>query len=105
GVRSTSHGVSSLAATGGAGIRKMLRRVAPNHVAGFPGHVENLGGCAMHVDDRFGSEVADARLDLHAALGSDDDESVEADAAAVEGTKRYADAAHLGACALWPRHA
>ena len=96
-VRRPRHGVHRLAAAGVAGVRKMLRRVAPDNVAGIPGHVEHLGGCAMHVDHRFGSQVADARLNLHAALRSDDDQPVEAGAAAVEDSQRYAHAAHLGA--------
>ena len=55
---------------------------------------------AMHVDHRFGSQVADARLKLHAALRRDHQQAVESDGAANIATERYANAARLGSHAL-----
>ena len=48
--------------------RQILRRVAPGDVALLPRHAEHFGGHAVHVADRFGTEVADAGLDANPAI-------------------------------------
>ena len=83
-----------------AGVGEVLGGIAPDDVADFPGHSENLSAGAMNIDDRFCAQVADAGLECDAALRRDDDQTVEADGAADIAAERYADAAHLGADAF-----
>src|ERR1700722_1757677 len=95
-MRGPRHRVSRLAASGHARIRKMLRRVAPYDIALFPGDAQNLRTCAVNVDHRLGSQIADSRLELDPALGRDDEQSIEAYRAADVTAKRYANSARFG---------
>ncbi len=76
-MRRARHGVGGLAAAGGARPRQILRRVAPGDVALFPRHAEEFRDHAMHVGPGFRSEIADAGLDVDAAIGLDDKKPIE----------------------------
>ena len=74
--------------------------VSPGDVAFVPGHVEHLGNHAMHIDDGFSSQIADAGLDIEAAIRLDYEQTVEAHGAGGVGANRHAHAAHLRAAAF-----
>ena len=44
----------------------------------LPRHAEDFGGDAVDVEHRLGAEIADARLDVHAAVRLDHEQAVEA---------------------------
>src|SRR2546425_5245571 len=94
------HRVRRLTSGGDARPRQILRRVAEDHVALLPRHVEHFGGDAVHVESRFGPEITDARLELHTAVRLDDEQAVEADGPARERADGDADAARFGALLL-----
>ena len=100
GVRRARHGMGRLAAAGGACPRKILRRVAPGEIALFPRHAEEFRDHAMHVGPGFRPQIADAGLDVDAAIGLDDEQAVKARGAAGVTADRHANAAHLRAVAL-----
>ena len=94
-----------LAAAGHARKRKMLRRVAPHHVAFLPGDAEHFCAGTVDVNHRFCSQVSDSGLEAHPAIGRDHQKSVKADGAADVAAQRYANAAYLRADSLGiPRH-
>ena len=77
---STDFGVMrGLAAGRDAGPRQVLRGVAEDDVALFPRHVEHLRRLPVHVERGMRAEVADARLELDAAVGLDDEQAIEPD--------------------------
>src|SRR6266853_3413309 len=96
----TSHGMSGLAAAGGACPWQVFRSVAPCNIAFFPRHTEKLSHHAMHVGPGFGAEIADPGLDINAAIGLDDEETVEAHRPAGVAADRCADTSHFRAIAL-----
>src|SRR5262249_42020240 len=79
-----------------AAPRQVLASVAPNHLALFPRNAQDVGPGAMHIDRRVGTEVADAGLELHLPVRSDDQKPVEADGARREWADRHARSTHLG---------
>ncbi len=100
-IRRPRHGMGGLAAAGDTGKRQILRGIAPDDIAHLPRHAEYLRTCAMDIDHRFRSQIADSRVEADPALGSYDHQPIESDRAADITAKRYADAAHLGADPLW----
>ena len=78
GVRRARHRVRGLAAARRAGPRQVLARVAEDDLALLPRHAEDVRRDAMHVEHRVRAEIADARLNLHLAVGTDDQQAVEA---------------------------
>src|SRR5262249_23270709 len=78
-----------------AGPRQVLASVAEHHVDLVPRHVQHFGDDAVHVEDRMSAEVADARLDLEAAVRLDDEQAVEADRSTGVRADRDADAARF----------
>src|SRR5262249_2060060 len=62
-----------------ARIREVLARIAPDDLDVLPGHVENFGRDAGRVDDRVSSEVADSRLHIELAVGTDRHQAVVTD--------------------------
>jgi len=97
GIGCPRHGVRRLTSAGDAGERKISRRVAPDYVAFFPRHAENLGARAMYIHHRLGSEVADSRLEGDVAIGLDHEKPVESDGATNVTAERNADAANFRA--------
>ena len=61
--------------------RQALRRVAPDHFAVLPRHVDHFGDHARGVAERLRAEVADALVDFELAVGPQDAEAVDADRA------------------------
>src|SRR5262249_7852799 len=99
-VRRTGHGMRRLAAAGRAGPRQVLAGITPDDVALIPLDAEQIRSDAMHVHDGVRAEVADAALELHAAVGLDDQQAIEPDRARRVRADRNASAAHLVADAL-----
>src|ERR1700693_572728 len=95
GIRCPRHGVSCLTSTGDTGERKIPRRVAPDYVAFFPRHTENLCPRAMYIHHRLGSKVTDSRLESDPAIRLDDEKPVESDGAANVAAQRSANAANF----------
>src|ERR1017187_9132583 len=100
GVCCPRHGVRRLTSAGDAGERKISRRVAPDYVAFFPRHAENLRTRAMYIHHRLGSKVADSRLEGDASIRLDDEKPVESDRASDVTTQRNANAANFRAFPL-----
>src|SRR3989442_14109087 len=78
----------------------MLRSVAPDDLAPFPGHVEHFGRHARCVVHRQGADVADALTDVELAVRLDGHQSVEADGARGEVGEGDTDARDLAAAPL-----
>src|ERR1022692_1775125 len=100
GVGCPRHGVRRLTSAGDAGERKISRRVAPDYVAFFPRHAENLRPRAMYIHHRLGSQVADSRLESDAAIRLDDEKPVKSDGATNVTAQRNANAANFRAYSL-----
>ena len=96
-MRGARMGVRRLAAAGDAGPRQVPARVAPRQLALLPRHADHFRRDAVHVAHRFGAQVPDAGLDIHPAVGLDDEEAVEPDRPGDERAHRHADAAYLRA--------
>ena len=94
-MRRARHRVCGLAAARHAGERQVLRGVAPDDIALFPGDAEHLRTHAMDVNDRLRPQIADAGLEGDPAVGLHDEKPVEADRAAVVNAQGYADATHF----------
>ncbi len=95
------HRMRGLAAARVAAPRQVLRRIAPGEYHVLPRHPHHLGGHALAVGERFSSEIADSGLDVHLAVGLDDEETVETHRAAAIGADGDAHAADLRAVALY----
>ena len=75
--------------------------VAPRDVALSPSGMPSISAATRWtVEHRFGAEIADARLDRHAAVGLDHEQAVESHRAGRVGADGDADAAHLRSVAL-----
>src|ERR1035438_2993222 len=94
------HRMCRLTSARDAGERKIFRRVAPDYVAFFPRHAENLRPRSMYIDHRLGSKVADSRLEADASIRLDDEKPVESDGAADVTAERNANAANFRAYLL-----
>src|SRR5258708_5191808 len=92
--------VRRLAAAGHTAPREVLSGVAPGDFDFFPGHADHFGGDAMTIAHRLGAEIADARLDIHPAVGFDDEQSVIAGRPRDEGARRDAIAPNLRSLSL-----
>src|SRR4029077_2315729 len=73
------HRMSGLASARRTGPWEVLARVAPHDVALLPRHPDQFRRDTMHVHDRVRAEVADSRLELHATVRLDDEQSIETD--------------------------
>ena len=71
--------VRRLAAARHAAPRQVLAGVSPGEVDLLPRHADHFGRDAVAIAHRLGAEVADARLDGHAAVRLDDEQAVVAD--------------------------
>src|ERR1700733_194388 len=100
GIPCPRHGMRRLTSAGNTGERQISRRVAPDNIAFFPRHAENLCTGAMHIHHRLGSEVADSRLESDAAIWFDDEKPVESDGAANVTAERHAHTANFRAYPL-----
>src|SRR4029079_17685072 len=94
-VRRARHRVRGLAAGRDAGPRQVLARVSEDDVALLERHADHVGGDAVHVEHRVCAEVADAGLNLQAAVAFDDVQTVDSDRATGIRADRDADAARL----------
>src|SRR6185295_11178727 len=83
-----------------AAPRQVLAGVAPGEIDLLPRDANHLGRHAVAVAHRLGAEIADARLDRHAAVRLDHEQTVVADRAGDERAGRDAVAAHLRALPL-----
>ena len=99
-VRGARVRVDRLAAAGHAAPGQVLARVAPDHVALLPGHVEHLGRDALHIAERLGAEVADARVQAKPAIGQQHEQAIETGRARDKRADGHTGAAHLAALAL-----
>src|SRR5580704_16440781 len=78
GIRGACHGVSCLAAAGGASPGQVFRRVTPGDLALFPGHAQKFGDHTMDVRPGLGAQIAHSGLNVDMAVGFDDEQSVKA---------------------------
>src|SRR5271170_3547771 len=100
GICGTRHGVGCLTSAGDTGEWKISRRVAPDYVAFFPRHSENLRPRAMYIDHRLGSQVSDSGLESNPAIRLDNEKPVESDGAANVAAQRNPNAPNFRAYLL-----
>src|ERR1700675_763092 len=100
GMCGAGHCVSRLAAAGHARVWKMLRRVAPDDFATFPGNAENLSARTVDVDDRLCPQISDSRVKVDVSVGSDHQKPVEADSAADIAAQGHTNSTHFGSDSL-----
>ena len=94
------HRVRRLAADRHRRPRNVLRRAAPVDDDLVPGHRQRVGGDAREIHARMRAEIADARLDVELAVGTNRHQAVEANRARAVRADRDADAADLRPLAL-----
>src|SRR6266568_4349988 len=86
GVRGTSHCMRGLAAAGNTCPRQVLSCVSPGEIAFLPRHAQHLCNDAMAINDGFGAEVSDSRLNRNPPVGFDQKQPVIASGSAKEAT-------------------
>ena len=100
GVIGARHGVRRLAADRQAGPRQSLAGVAPIDDDLLPRHLEHVGGDTREIDHRMRAEIADTRLHIQLAVGTDRHQPVVADRSGSVRSDRDADAGHLRSVSL-----